>query len=113
MDSKAIAGLVQQKKAKDIAAAVADASQLSVGVMLGTTRTQQVLLARWCTFWLIRKHTEMSLPAIARATRRSDHTIVLHGLQRIERLLTEHPSLARFVLDIEHTLGLPAISRAS
>jgi chromosomal replication initiator protein len=45
--------------------------------------------------YLTRELTDLSLPAIAQAFKRRDHTTVLHAIKRVQRGALEDASLSR------------------
>ena len=71
--------------AQRIARSVAKAHGLTFQEMVSDRRTIHLVLARQHAMWEIRKHTKLSLPAIARVLRRADHTTILHGIRRHEK----------------------------
>ncbi|HEX2359147.1 MAG TPA: chromosomal replication initiator protein DnaA [Solirubrobacterales bacterium] len=58
-------------------------------------RAAPVARARQVSMYLTRELTGLSLPAIARAFDRRDHTTVMHAIRRISERSTEDPALAR------------------
>ena len=73
--------------------AVADQLGVSREAMLSPNRTAPVARARQIAMYLSRQLTDLSLPAIARAFNRRDHTTVLHAVRRVESRRTEDPHL--------------------
>ncbi|MBX3506917.1 MAG: hypothetical protein KF895_15670 [Parvibaculum sp.] len=68
--------------------------------LLNDQRQMALVEARHAAFWAAKRFTHRSLPAIGRVFRR-DHTSVLHGARRIERLRQEDPSVAARLALIE------------
>ena len=60
-------------------------------------RTAKISRARQVAMSLTREFTKMSLPAIADAFGRRDHTTVLHAIKTIETKTKEDPELARML----------------
>ena len=54
--------------------------------------------------YLTRELTELSLPEIARAFNRRDHTTVMHAIKRVEEGTTRDPVLARDLEDLSTAL---------
>jgi chromosomal replication initiator protein len=54
--------------------------------------------------YLTRELTDLSLPAIAQAFDRRDHTTVLHAIRRVERGALEDASLSRVVEELSSEL---------
>jgi chromosomal replication initiator protein len=75
--------------------------QAAAGERLGVTREQilspsrqaPVARARQLAMYLTRELTDLSLPAIAAAFNRRDHTTVLHAIRRVEHRQSEDPKL--------------------
>jgi hypothetical protein len=72
---------------------------------LSARRTKHVSHARHVAFWLAKRLTSHSLPAIGRACGGKDHTTVLHGIVRVEMLRTRDPDLAADLAAIAAGLG--------
>ncbi|MGZ5333378.1 MAG: helix-turn-helix domain-containing protein [Solirubrobacterales bacterium] len=45
--------------------------------------------------YLTRRHTDLSLPRIAREFNRRDHTTVMHALKRVESRLQTEPAMTQ------------------
>jgi chromosomal replication initiator protein len=54
--------------------------------------------------FLTRELTDLSLPAIARAFNRRDHTTVIHAVRRTERAALEDAALSRALEELGHDL---------
>lgn len=54
--------------------------------------------------YLTRELTELSLPEIARAFNRRNHTTVMHAIKRVEERTTRDPLLARDLEELSFTL---------
>jgi len=63
--------------------------------MLSPTRRGAVVEARQLAMYLSRQLTSLSLPQIARAFKRRDHTTVMHALKRVESRLQTDPALVQ------------------
>ncbi len=78
--------------------AIQDAVCEQVGVererLLSPSRTADVVQARQLAMYLTRDLTDLSLPQIARAFGRRDHTTVIHAVRRFESRLAGEPRLA-------------------
>ena len=59
--------------------------------VLSIRRTAPVVLARHVGFWMAKGLTLQSLPEIGRRFGGKDHTTVLHGVRRIDRLRSRSP----------------------
>lgn len=60
-------------------------------------RARAVTVPRQIAYYLARRLTELSLPAIGRRFRGRDHTTVLHGIWRTEQRIAADPAFAAAV----------------
>lgn len=95
----------------DVQRAVADYYRVSVADLCGLYRTVPIVRHRQLAYWLCRRHTVASFPAIAQKFGSREHTTVLHGVQAVERRLAFDADLRRDVEDIERLAGLVSCSR--
>ena len=72
-------------RAEAIQAAVAARLGVTREAMLSSSRTAPVARARQLAMYLTRELTDLSLPAIAVAFNRRDHTTVMHAIKRVEK----------------------------
>jgi chromosomal replication initiator protein len=84
--------------------AVAAELGLTVDAILSPTRTATVARGRQLAMYLTRELTDLSLPAIAQAFNRRDHTTVIHAIRRVERRALEDASLSRTLEDLTSQL---------
>jgi chromosomal replication initiator protein len=89
------------------------AARLGVPVekILSPTRTARVARARQLAMYLARELTGLSLPAIANAFNRRDHTTVMHAIRKVERSALEDASLSRTVEELTTQLRSTEIDR--
>jgi chromosomal replication initiator protein len=90
--------------ARQVQEAVAARVGLSVDDILSPTRTAPVARARQLAMYLTRQLTDLSLPAIAEAFNRRDHTTVMHAIRKVERGALEDASLSRAVEELSSEL---------
>ncbi len=102
--SNEIAPPSAQPDVREVQEAVAARLELSVEVILSPTRTARVARARQLAMYLTRELTDLSLPAIAQAFNRRDHTTVLHAIRKVERSALEDASLSRAVEELSSEL---------
>jgi chromosomal replication initiator protein len=81
--------------ARRVQEAVAARLEISVDDLLSPNRTARIARARQIAMYLTRELTDLSLPAIAEAFNRRDHTTVLHAIRRVERSALEDASVSR------------------
>lgn len=72
---------------KIIALEVAKKHGLTLNDLMSIRRDQASVNARYEAFWRCRHETTMSLPQIGRRFGNRDHTTVLHGIQKHEKML--------------------------
>jgi chromosomal replication initiator protein len=61
--------------------------------------------------YLTRELTELSLPAIAQAFNRRDHTTVLHAIRKVEQGALQDAGLSRTLQELTAELGSGPISK--
>ena len=84
--------------------AVAARLGLSVEQILSPTRSAPVARARQLAMYLTRELTDLSLPAIAEAFNRRDHTTVMHAIRKVEKGALEDATLSRAVEELTSEL---------
>jgi chromosomal replication initiator protein len=84
--------------------AVAERLGINLDVILSPSRSAPVARARQLAMFLTRELTDLSLPAIAEAFNRRDHTTVMHAIRRVERSALEDASLFRAVEELSSQL---------
>lgn len=70
-----------------IVATVADLSGWDASKLISDRRTRGLVHARMITYWISRHHTGLSLPRIGQILGNKDHTTILSGCRRIERVI--------------------------
>ena len=84
--------------------AVAARLELTVDALLSPSRTAPVARARQLAMYLTRELTDLSLPAIAQAFNRRDHTTVLHAIRRVESSALEDANVSRTLEELTSQL---------
>jgi chromosomal replication initiator protein len=97
--------------ARQVQEAVAAKLELTVEAILSPNRTASISGARQIAMYLTRELTELSLPAIAEAFNRRDHTTVLHAIRKVERSALEDAGLSRTVEELTADLTSPGMGR--
>lgn len=82
---------------KDIIRVVCREIGVSRAEMLADRRQKSIVNARHIVFWLAKTLTARSLPEIGRLAGNRDHTTVLHGIRRIERLRHEDEVIHNYI----------------
>jgi chromosomal replication initiator protein len=62
---------------------------MPVDELLSSSRTRPLVNARQIAMYVCREVTDLSFPQIAKAFGKSDHTTVIHAVQKIEKLMGE------------------------
>jgi chromosomal replication initiator protein len=92
---------------RQVQEAVAARLHLSVDDILSPSRTAPVAKARQLAMYLTRELTDLSLPQIAEAFNRRDHTTVMHAIRKVQRGALEDASLSRAVEELSTELQSP------
>jgi chromosomal replication initiator protein len=92
---------------RDIQEAVATRLAITVEAILSPKRTAAISSARQLAMYLTRELTDLSLPAIAEAFNRRDHTTVIHAIRKVERGSLEDAALSRTVEELTAELSSP------
>ena len=83
-----------------VVVATAQILDVPIRVVLSETRTRRIVRARWVAAKVLRDGLMLSLPQIADALNRRDHTTILHGLREIKK----HKDLCTKANDIRRSL---------
>lgn len=80
--------------------------KISKKEMLADRRTRKLSRPRQIAMYLAKTMTMRSLPEIGRFFANRDHTTILHGVRKIERLITDDPSYAFEINQIRRAILL-------
>ncbi|NTU74298.1 chromosomal replication initiator protein DnaA, partial [Candidatus Roizmanbacteria bacterium] len=61
------------------------------------TRTEEIAFPRQIAMYLLRQELKIKYEEIAIMLKRKDHTTIMHGVEKISRLLIKDPSLKQEV----------------
>lgn len=86
--------------------ATAAALDIPLRSLISTLRRQDLVRARHIAMWLARQRYGVSLPNIGRTINR-DHTTVLHGIRRAQKLMTEDRDFQRDLAEVIAYLDAP------
>lgn len=89
---------------EDILMKVADAFGVTVGQMKSATRTASVALPRQIAMYLIRDILNYPLERVARSLKRSDHTTVIHAVDKVGKLMTNDHLLRTQIVGIKNSI---------
>ena len=91
--------------------AVAERLEIPVERLLSPSRIAPIARARQLAMYLSRELTDLSLPEIAAAFNRRDHTTVIHAIRKVEARALEDAALARAIEQLSSDLAAPEIGR--
>ena len=83
---------------------VAEFFGLKISDLEGSKRSRDIVYPRQIAIYLIRKHTDMSLPQIGKEFGDRDHTTIMHSCEKIEEELKFNDSLKDRIERIESQL---------
>jgi chromosomal replication initiator protein len=99
------------REVSEIQDAVASRLGVPVDKILSPSRTANVARARQLAMYLTREFTDLSLPAIAKAFNRMDHTTVIHAIRKVESSALEDATVSRTVEELSAELRSDEIDR--
>jgi chromosomal replication initiator protein len=93
-----------------IVAIVAEAFKLLVEDLKGNSRRREVSLARQVGMYLMRQHTDLSLPRIGEEFGGKDHTTVLYSCEKISQLCQQDLELSKTLSELSDRINLASSS---
>jgi chromosomal replication initiator protein len=100
----ALHGACRRLRLREIAAATARAFALKPSELRGASRRQAVVTARSVAMYLARQLTTESLKQIGRYFGGRDHTTVMYGRRKAEKLLKNDPAIHQTVQQLQKKL---------
>jgi chromosomal replication initiator protein len=92
---------------RQIQKAVCQYFKISEDGLIGPSRVRMFARPRQIAMFLIRRHTQLSFPAIAERFGQRDHTTVMHACEVMaDRVAGDDPSWHLDVVNIESDLGI-------
>ncbi|MGH2984657.1 MAG: chromosomal replication initiator protein DnaA [Solirubrobacterales bacterium] len=107
----ATGALVAKPEVAQIQQTVATRLEIPVERLLSPSRVAPIARARQLAMYLTRELTDLSLPEIAAAFNRRDHTTVIHAIRKVEARAVEDAALARTIEQLTSDLAAPGIDR--
>jgi chromosomal replication initiator protein len=98
-------------EAAQVQQAVADRLNVPLERILSPSRIAPIARARQLAMYLTRELTDLSLPEIAAAFNRRDHTTVIHAIRTVEARALEDAALTRTIEELTADLSAPTIGR--
>jgi chromosomal replication initiator protein len=102
-------GLVEDLEEKiitveSIAKAVSNYFKIAIGDLRGKSRIKDITMARHISMYMTHKILKKTLEEIGDYYSKRDHTSVIHGIKKIERLVKEDNQLSQKIYEIESLL---------
>ena len=85
---------------------VAQAYQLDIEDLLGHSRRREVSLASQVGMYLMRQHTDLSLPRIGQAFGGKDHTTVMYSCDKITQLQQKDWELSQTLTELSNRINI-------
>lgn len=85
---------------------VADRFKVSVEDLKGNSRRREISLARQVGMYLMRQHTELSLPRIGEEFGGKDHTTVLYSCDKISKLQKKDWELSQILSELSDRINM-------
>ena len=106
-----VKGIATELPSKDISVksilnAVSEYYDISLALITGKTRKQEVVLARQTAMYIIKQHTQLSLKSIGSHFGGRDHTTVIHSCQMVKNYLDTDSRTQTAMRTISERLGL-------
>lgn len=92
--------------AEVVMAAVADAFDVSIEDLKGNSRRREISQARQIGMYLIRQHTDLSLPKIGEEFGGKDHTTVMYSCDKVAQLKETDPDMAKTLRQLSDRINL-------
>jgi chromosomal replication initiator protein len=86
---------VEESSPEAVLQAVVDIFQVSIEDLKGSSRRREISLARQVAMYLMRQHTDLSLPKVGEVLGGKDHTTVMYGCEKINQLKSQDSDLAQ------------------
>ena len=100
-----------EASAEAVITAVADAFNVPIEDLKGNSRRREISVARQIGMYLMRHHTELSLPKIGEEFGGKDHTTVMYSCDKIAQLKTNDPSMAQTLKQLGDRINLASQTR--
>jgi chromosomal replication initiator protein len=85
---------------------VAQAYQLEIDDLLSNSRRREISLARQVGMYLMRQHTDLSLPRIGQAFGGKDHTTVMYSCDKITQLQQKDWELSQTLTELSNRINI-------
>ncbi len=92
--------------------AIAETFDVSIEDLKGSSRRREISQARQIGMYLMRQHTDLSLPKIGEEFGGKDHTTVLYSCEKIAQLKESDPNLAQTLRQLSDRINLASRSQS-
>ena len=92
--------------------AVAETLNVTVDDLKGNSRRREISSARQLGMYLMRQHTDLSLPKIGEVFGGKDHTTVMYSCDKVAKQLEKNPDLNRTLRQVNERLSASPSSRS-
>ncbi len=86
---------VEESTPEAVLQAVVDIFKVSIEDLKGSSRRREISLARQVAMYLMRQHTDLSLPKVGEILGGKDHTTIMYGCEKISQLKSKDSDLAQ------------------
>ncbi len=100
-----------QASAQAVMMVIADAFDVSIEDLKSNSRRREISWARQIGMYLMRQHTELSLPRIGEEFGGKDHTTVLYSCEKIAHLKHNDPSLEQKLRQLSDRINIASRSQ--
>jgi len=105
------AGEKVEASAEAVLIVIADAFDVSIEDLKSNSRRRDISWARQIGMYLMRRHTDLSLPRIGEEFGGKDHTTVLYSCDKIAQLKDSDPSLEQKLRQLSDRINLASRSQ--
>ncbi|NJP12435.1 MAG: chromosomal replication initiator protein DnaA, partial [Leptolyngbyaceae cyanobacterium RU_5_1] len=95
----------------DVILAISETFNVSIEDLKGSSRRREVSTARQIGMYLMRQHTDLSLPKVGEEFGGKDHTTVMYSCDKISQLKENDPSMAQTLRQLSDRINLSSQSR--
>jgi chromosomal replication initiator protein len=90
---------------------IAEVYKISIEELKSNSRRREISLARQVGMYLMRQHTDLSLPRIGEEFGGKDHTTVMYSCEKIAQSQQQDPSLRQMLTQLSDRLTMLGRSR--
>lgn len=94
-----------EASATDVITAVSEALDISIDDLKSNSRRQEISRARQVGMYLMRHHTNLSLPKIGEEFGGKDHTTVMYSCEKITQLRDSDPQMAQMLKQLSDRIN--------